>query len=154
SCTSLGASFRALPMTFHDFREGWTLGGPAEPSGVNGTHAAVGSHAVSGGLAMLADRVRHAQAPRSAPKPEGAADRLGDLLERGVAVLREEEGGGGGLLDSQHVEIDQVVDVDVRVAVEPFPEVDARADLFGECGQLRDLVAVRLQAPPGSVDHG
>jgi len=45
-------------------------------------------------------------------------------------------------LDSQQVEIDQVVDVDVGVAVETFTEVDARAEMFGECCQLRDLIAV------------
>ena len=32
--------------------------------------------------------------------------------------------------------------IDVGVAVETFTEVDARAEMFGECCQLRDLIAV------------
>jgi hypothetical protein len=37
-------------MTFHDFREGMPLGGPAEPSSVDGAHAAVGSRGASEGI--------------------------------------------------------------------------------------------------------
>src|SRR5262249_14773891 len=90
----------------------------------------------------------------SAPKSEGAADQLRYLLERDVAILSEEERGRRRLVDSEHVEISQIVNMYVRVAVETFTEVDARAYLSGECRKLRDLIAVRLQATPCSVDHG
>ena len=36
---------------------------------------------------------------------------------------------------------------------EPFAKVDACTQLLGKGSQLGDLIAVRLRAAPGSVDH-
>src|SRR5262249_54797618 len=90
----------------------------------------------------------------SAPKSEGAADQLRYLLERDVAILSEEERGRRRLVDSEHVEISQIVNMYVRVAVETFTEVDARPYLSGECRKLQDLIPIRLPATPCSVVQG
>src|SRR5262249_47202752 len=82
-------------MAFQFLREGRAFGKSAESPGVDGSHAAVGSHAVAGGFAVLPCHVGHSQALRPTPQPEGAADPPGYLVERGLAVLGEEEGGRG-----------------------------------------------------------
>ena len=81
-------------------------------------------------------RATYCHAARKDARDERAAHQHRYLLERSIAILSGEERGCGGLFDSEHVEVDQIVDVDVRVAVEAFTDVDARAHLFGECSEL------------------
>ena len=44
--------------------------------------------------------------------------------------------------------------MNIRVPIEAFAEVDARAELPGKSNQLRELIAIRLHTAPGTVDHG
>ena len=137
------------PETFEVIGKSRCLRRPAESPRIGGANEAVGRHPQTTGFAVLEDDIFHGQADRTAAEAEGGADHLGDFLERVVAVLCKEEGPSRSLLHHEKVEVDEIVDVDVRVAIEPLPEVDTRTDLPGQCDQLRDLVAVVLQAAPG-----
>lgn len=58
------------------------VGTPSEPTGIGGTHAALGGDALAAGVAVLPDEILHAKAHHPAFPSECASDHLSDLLER------------------------------------------------------------------------
>ena len=95
----------------------------------------------------------HRQTHRRPFEPEDLADHRSDLGERVVTVLREEERTSWRLVDRKQVEIGEVIDMDIRIAIEPLAEIDTRSDLLRQSDEFRNLVAVWLQTPAGPVDH-
>src|SRR5262249_15685265 len=97
--------------------------GPAKSPRVHRSYKAVGCHAQASGLARSADDVIHRQADGVAPKADDFADHLREAPKRLVAVLGKEEATGAAF-QHEAIEIDEIVDVNVGVAIEAFAKIN------------------------------